>query len=78
MKIKLYTTDNCPFCLAAKNLLSSRNLDFTEINLTNDLDLRLEISTKHNWKTVPLILIDDKLIGGFDNLKRLNDDGKLF
>ena len=77
MEIKLYTTISCPFCVAAKNLLTSKDLEFTEIDLTSDLELRLEVSTKHNWRTVPIVIIDDKLIGGFDDLNKLNLDGGL-
>ena len=77
MEIKLYTTISCPFCVAAKNLLISKNLEFTEIDLTSYLELRLEVSTKHNWRTVPIVIIDDKLIGGFDDLNKLNLDGGL-
>ena len=77
MEIKLYTTISCPFCVAAKNLLTSKNLEFTEIDLTSDLELRLEVSTKYNWRTVPIVIIDDKLIGGFDDLNKLNLDGGL-
>jgi|TARA_B100001142_G_scaffold38270_5_gene33544 glutaredoxin 3 len=77
LEIKLYTTISCPFCVAAKNLLISKNLEFTEIDLTSDLELRLEVSTKHNWRTVPIVIIDDKLIGGFDDLNKLNLDGGL-
>jgi len=77
LEIKLYTTISCPFCVAAKNLLTSKDLEFTEIDLTSDLELRLEVSTKHNWRTVPIVIIDDKLIGGFDDLNKLNLDGGL-
>ena len=76
-RIKLYTTKSCPFCIAAKNLLKMKNLRFQEIDLTSRTELRLEISTKYNWRTVPLIVIDDKFIGGFDELDKLNDEGKL-
>ena len=76
-RIKLYTTKSCPFCIAAKNLLKIKDLRFEEIDLTSRTELRLEISTKYNWRTVPLIIIDDKFIGGFDELDKLNDEGKL-
>ena len=76
-RIKLYTTKSCPFCIAAKNLLKIKDLRFEEIDLTSRTELRLEISTKYNWRTVPLIVIDDKFIGGFDELAKLNDEGKL-
>ena len=76
-KIKLYTTKSCPFRIAAKNLLKIKNLRFEEIDLTSRTELRLEFSTKYNWRTGPLIIIDDKFIGGFDELDKLNDEGKL-
>ncbi|NSW88773.1 glutaredoxin [bacterium] len=77
MEIKVYTTSSCPFCVAAKNLLSGKNLEFTEIDLTSDIELRLEVSTKYNWRTVPMIIIDDKFIGGFDDLEKLELEGGL-
>ncbi len=77
MKIVIYTTSYCPFCDAAKNLLKSLNIEFDEVDLTDNLEERLEISTKYNWRTVPLILINNKLIGGFDELNNLNNNGEL-
>tara|TARA_Y100001970_G_scaffold293913_1_gene444531 strand:- start:4232 stop:4468 length:237 start_codon:yes stop_codon:yes gene_type:complete len=77
LEIKVYTTSSCPFCVAAKNLLSGKNLEFTEIDLTSDIELRLEVSTKYNWRTVPMIIIDDKFIGGFDDLEKLELEGGL-
>ena len=77
MKIVIYTTTYCPFCDAAKNLLKSLNIEFDEVDLTDNLEERLEISTKYNWRTVPLILINNKLIGGFDELNNLNNNGEL-
>jgi len=77
VKIIIYTTNYCPFCDAAKNLLKSLNIEFDEVDLTDNLEERLEISTKYNWRTVPLILINNKLIGGFDELNNLNNNGEL-
>ena len=77
MKIVIYTTSYCPFCDAAKNLLKSLNIEFDEVDLTDNLEERLEISTKYNWRTFPLILINNKLIGGFDELNNLNNNGEL-
>tara|TARA_B100001287_G_scaffold91888_1_gene77050 strand:- start:3666 stop:3917 length:252 start_codon:yes stop_codon:yes gene_type:complete len=77
VKIVIYTTNYCPFCDAAKNLLKSLNIEFDEVDLTDNLEERLEISTKYNWRTVPLILINNKLIGGFDELNNLNNNGEL-
>ncbi|MFL2630698.1 MAG: glutaredoxin domain-containing protein [Thermodesulfobacteriota bacterium] len=72
MKIRLYTTSSCPFCIAAKNLLNDRGLSFEEIDLSDDIELRLKISTQYNWRTVPMIIIDDNFVGGFDELNALD------
>ncbi len=77
MSVVIYSTKNCPFCVAAKALLASLNVSFDEIDLTNDIEKRLEISTKYNWRTVPIIIINDNLIGGFDELNNLYSEGKL-
>ena len=76
-KIKVYTTSYCPYCKRAKSLLESKNLEYEEINLTTDSELRLELEKKHNWRTVPMILINDELIGGFDDLAKLEREDEL-
>ena len=77
MSVVIYSTKNCPFCVAAKNLLESLNIPLEEIDLTSDIEKRLEISTKYNWRTVPIIIINDNFIGGFDELNNLYSEGKL-
>ena len=69
MEVKVYTKDPCPFCNMAKTLLKSKNIDYSEIDVSaKDFDFdELKEKTKH--KTVPQIFIDDKFIGGFDELK---------
>ena len=77
MSVVIYSTKNCPFCVAAKALLESLRIQFDEIDLTNDLEKRLEISSKYNWRTVPMIIINDNFVGGFDELNNLYSEGKL-
>ena len=77
MSVVIYSTRNCPFCVAAKALLESLSVKFDEIDLTNDIEKRLEISSKYNWRTVPMIIINDNFIGGFDELNNLYSEGKL-
>jgi glutaredoxin 3 len=77
-KIVIYTTDICPYCIRAKMLLKSKALDYVEINVSNDPVAREELIKKANGrKTVPQIFIDDKHIGGCDDLIHLNDSGEL-
>lgn len=75
--VKIYTTNGCPYCTRAKQLLKSKNIAFQEIDLTNDSELREKISKQTGHQTVPMIFIGDKFIGGFDNLNALSQNGEL-
>ena len=77
MNVKMYSTQYCPFCIAAKNLFKSLDIEYEEIDLTNKLEERLEISTRYNWRTVPIIIINEKLVGGFDELNKMHMEDKL-
>lgn len=66
----VYTTDYCPYCRRAKNLLTKKNIPFQEIDLTRDDTKRKELEAKTGWMTVPMIFIGDKFIGGSDELER--------
>ena len=77
MNVKMYSTQYCPFCIAAKNLFKSLDIEYEEIDLTNKLEERLEISSQYNWKTVPIIIINEKLVGGFDELNKMHMEDKL-
>ncbi len=77
-KVELYTTTYCPFCTRAKNLLKSKGVAFEEIDVTDDDELREKmIEMSGGRRTVPEIFINGKIIGGFDELKALDAEGKL-
>ena len=76
-KITIYSKDPCPYCDAAKNLLESLEIPFDEIDLTEKLDEMDRIKQETGWRTMPVILINGKLVGGYMDLKALNDEGKL-
>lgn len=73
----IYTTSYCPFCARAKNLLKQKNIDFKEVDVTNDSETREKIEAKTGWMTVPMIFIEDEFIGGSDELYELSASGKL-
>lgn len=75
--ITIFTTQYCGFCSAAKRLLASLNLDFREIDLTDDDAKREELFTKYNWRTVPAIFIGDEFVGGYDDIAKLHSQGQL-
>ena len=76
-KVIVYTTDYCPYCTRAKQLLKRKNIPFQEVNLTDDQKKRDDLEEKTGWATVPQIFIGDKFIGGSDDLHALEEDGKL-
>lgn len=76
-KITLYTTDVCPYCVRAKQLLEKRELAFEEINLARDPDGRAQLVELTGMMTFPQIVIDGKPLGGYDQLAAADKSGKL-
>ncbi len=76
-KVQIYTSRSCPYCIRAKQLLDSKGVDYDEVNLDNDPEKKVETMQKLNWRTVPIILIGDELIGGYDQLVSLERANKL-
>ena len=71
----IYSTAVCPYCIRAKELLSSKGVSYEEIRIDQDPDQRNIMLEKSNGqRTVPQIFIDDQHVGGFDQLKALNDN----
>ena len=76
-QVVIYTTDYCPFCSRAKALLRSKGVNFEEIDLARDARLREEVQQRTGRRTVPQIFIDGVSVGGFDEIKQLDEDGEL-
>lgn len=76
-KVQIYTTNFCPYCRRAKHLLDNKGIEFEEINLDSDPEKKFEIMSKLNWRTVPIILINGQLIGGYDQLAALDRTNEL-
>ncbi|MDP2599715.1 MAG: glutaredoxin 3 [Deltaproteobacteria bacterium] len=77
MKIKIYTADYCGYCKKAKALLESKKIPFEEVDITEDDAKREWLVKTTGRKTVPQIFIDEKPIGGFDDLANMDKAGKL-
>lgn len=75
--ILMYSTPYCPYCVAARQLLKSKNVTWTEVSLETDPDRRAEMMARSGRRTVPQIFIDDTHVGGFDDLDALNRSGRL-
>ena len=73
----IYTSDNCSYCLHAKQLLDNKHVTYTEIRVDLDAAKRDEMVRLSGRRTVPQIFINDQSIGGFDDLAALAKEGKL-
>lgn len=75
--IVMYTTATCPFCLAARSLLSDKGVTWNEVAIDGDLKRREEMIERSGRRTVPQIFIGDHHVGGFDDLNALQQSGQL-
>lgn len=75
--VKIYLTTFCPYCVAAKRLLSAKGIAFEEINLTGQHEELAALKERTGLRTVPQIFINDQLIGGFSELSELDQKGEL-
>jgi glutaredoxin 3 len=73
----MYTTAWCGYCVRAKALLQSKEIEFEEINLDDDPTFRQKLLDLTGGWTVPQILIDGRPIGGYTELWQLDKSGKL-
>ncbi len=74
----LYTTAHCPYCVRARHLLDKKGVEYTDIRIDDQPNLRPEMEQKAGGQTsVPQIFIDDFHVGGFDDMAELDIDGEL-
>ena len=77
-RIEIYTTRTCPFCLAAKALLTRKGATFHEIDVGAEPERRAEMTNRAGGRrTVPQIFIGDTHVGGSDDLHALDRAGNL-
>ncbi len=77
-KVEVYSTTYCPYCVRAKQLLDAKDVDYTEIDVTGDDAARIDLVEKSGGRrTVPQIFINGTSIGGYDDLRALEESGKL-
>ena len=77
-KVEIYYWTTCPFCKRARALLDSKGIDYIGYDITGDDEARAKMIERTGGpKSVPQIFIDDKLIGGCDDIHALNANGEL-
>jgi len=78
VKVTLYTTAICPFCVQAKRLLASKGVTtIKEIRVDRDPAKRKEMMANSGQRTVPQIWIGERHVGGFTDLRALDTRGEL-
>lgn len=75
--VVMYTTEYCPYCMQAKALLRHKGIGFEEVDVGADDALREQMVRESGRRTVPQIFINGSPIGGFDELRALDEEGKL-
>ena len=77
-KVLIYTGPMCNYCSAAKHLLNKKKISYEEIDIGYDEKKREEMLKKSNGaKTIPQIFIEEKHVGGYVELKALENKGEL-
>ncbi|HEX3028705.1 MAG TPA: glutaredoxin family protein [Clostridia bacterium] len=66
MTIKVYSTPTCPWCTVAKNYLTSKNVSFEDVDVSQNRDAAMEMIQKSGQRGVPVIDINGNIIVGFD------------
>jgi glutaredoxin 3 len=67
--VTIYSTPTCHFCQMTKEFLAGKGISYTEHNVATDLDKRQEMIEKSGQMGVPVILVDEEVIVGFDKPK---------
>ena len=77
-RVEIYSKIFCPYCTRAKQLLAAKGVDYEEYDITMGGPRRSEMIQRANGRTtVPQIFIDDRHIGGSDDLHALDREGRL-
>jgi len=76
--IEVYSGDFCPYCVRAKALLKKKGLEFSEYNVRKDIKRQAEMSERApGARTIPQIFINNRHVGGCDELYALERRGEL-
>lgn len=76
--VEIYTTPYCPYCHRAKGLLTRKNINFKEIDVSADHRLRDDMAKRAGGRTsVPQIFIGTTHVGGSDDIHALEAKGRL-
>lgn len=68
-KVIIFSTPTCGYCKMAKEFFAENNIEYTEYNVAEDIEKRQEMIEESGQMGVPVIMIDDKILVGFNEAK---------
>lgn len=77
VRVELYSSAHCAYCVAAKNLIKSKGLDYVEYRIDTDPTRLTEMLARAKRRSVPQVFIDGRHVGGFDDLAAADRNGEL-
>ncbi len=75
--VVIYGNATCPFCGAARMLLTKKGVEYEDVSVADDPARFAEMQEKSGRRTVPQIFIGETHVGGFDELYALDQSGEL-
>ncbi len=76
-RVQMYSMEWCPYCAKAKALLGAKGIGYDVVDVTDDEEAALEMVERTGQQGVPQFFIDERYVGGYDNLAYLNATGAL-
>ena len=64
-KVQIYTSNTCGYCHMAKDFFEENNIEYTELNVSENVEARKELMKKV-YMSVPVIIVGEEEILGFD------------
>lgn len=68
-KVTVYSTPTCPFCVRAKEFLKDNNIEFEDIDVSENSEKAQEMMDKSGQMGVPVLDVEGDIIVGFDKEK---------
>ena len=75
--VTVFSTATCGWCRRAEELLSRHGIPFDTVDVTGDHQARVALAERANWRTVPVIFVEGRPIGGYRELADLVNAGAL-
>ena len=75
-QVRVFTTNYCPYCNAAKRFLDNAGVAYDAIDVTHDAETRMWLVETSGMRTVPQIFVGDESIGGYSDMDAMHRRGE--